>query len=79
MSTEEYMNAEAELCMELIYNPKAVKVTDGFLQYLENEYINKMELYLFRNTLDEGTSYKFMGFPLILDDTIDNPYYEVIY
>lgn len=79
MDTNEYTNVEAELCVELMCNPKAIKVTADFLQYLENKYANKMELLLSSNTLDEGLSFKFMGFPLILDSTIDNPYYEVVY
>ncbi len=78
MNSREYETAELELCVELMYNPKAIKVTYNFLKYLENKYVDKMELVLLPNTLDDGVSYKFMGFPLIVDSTIKHPYYEIV-
>ena len=79
MDTKEYRAAEADLCVELMCNPKAVKVTVDFLHYLESKYAGCTELALSLNVPDEGISFKFMGIPLLIDNTIDNPYYEVVY
>ena len=78
MDLREYETTELQMCIELMYRPKAIKVTYDFFKYLENEYANKMELTVLPNTLDEGVSYKYMGYPLIIDSTIKHPYYEII-
>ena len=78
MNLREYENAEMELCVELMYNPKAIKITYSFMQYLEAKYVDKMELSSSLNALDGEVSRKFMGFPIIVDSTIKHPYYEIV-
>jgi hypothetical protein len=55
--------------------PKAIKVTNEFLQYLEAEC--RTEVVLVNSA--QGLAEAFMGVPVFVDDTIDDPYYEFVY
>lgn len=56
-------------------HPKAIKVTNEFLQYLEAECRTEVVLVNSAQGLDEA----FMGVPVFVDNTIDNPYYEFVF
>lgn len=56
-------------------HPKALKVTNEFLQYLEAEC--KPEVVLVNSA--QGITEQFMGIPVFVDDTIDSPYYEFVF
>ena len=56
-------------------SPKAIKVTNEFLQYLEAECKTEVMLVNSAQRLAEA----FMGVPVFVDDTIDNPYYEFVF
>jgi hypothetical protein len=55
--------------------PKAIKVTNEFLQYLEAEC--RTEVVLVNSA--QGLAEAFMGVPVFVDNTIDNPYYEFVF
>jgi hypothetical protein len=56
-------------------HPKALKVTTEFWQYLEAKC--KPEVVLVNSA--QGLAEAFMGVPVFVDDTIDNPYYEFVF
>lgn len=56
-------------------HPKAIKVTNEFLQYLEAEC--RTEVVLVNSA--QGLAEAFMGVPVFVDDTIDDPYYEFVF
>ena len=55
--------------------PKAIKVTDEFLQYLEARCTPEI---IFVHSA-QGYTEKFMGFPVYVDNTIGPPYYEFVF
>jgi hypothetical protein len=55
--------------------PKAIKVTSDFMQILEAKCMEEIILV----DTPRGAKSKFMGLPLIVDDTINHPYYEFVY
>ena len=72
--TEEDFN-RALLRMERRVCPKAIKVTDEFLQYLKAKCMPEM---IYVNSA-QGYAEKFMGFPVYVDNTIGYPYYEFVF
>lgn len=56
-------------------HPKALKVTTEFWQYLEAKC--KPEVVLVNSA--QGLAEAFMGVPVFVDNTIDNPYYEFVF
>jgi hypothetical protein len=55
--------------------PKAIKVTNEFLQYIEAKY--KTEVVLVNSA--QGLTHEFVGVPVFVDNTIKHPYYEFVY
>lgn len=60
---------------EPINYPKAIKVTNEFLQYIEAKC--KTEVVLVNSA--QGLTHEFVGVPVFVDNTIEHPYYEFIY
>lgn len=73
IASEDIHNAFLEAGMEK--HPKAIKVTNEFLQCLEAKC--KTEVVLVNSA--QGITEQFMGIPVFVDNTIDNPYYEFIF
>lgn len=65
--------AEAILNVEFTGHPKAIKVTNEFMQYLEVKCIKE----IININSPQGIRSNFVGIPIFVDDTIKSPYYEL--
>lgn len=67
-----------DLHKTIIYNSpntlKQIKVTSDFAQYLKNECQTEMI-----TDMSEGIISKFTSIPIIVDDTINHKYFELVY
>ena len=61
--------------MERRVYPKAIKVTDEFLKYLEAKCVSEI---ICVNSA-QGYAEKFMGILVYVDNTINHPYYEFVF
>lgn len=81
LKTELMNMAEEDMCnvisnMDMYNCAKTIKITSTFLQYLKAKYI---ENYLCATHDHDVVQDQFMGIPVEVDDTIEGPYYEIVY
>lgn len=62
------------MCCEPMNCPKAIKVTNEFLSYLECAHSHDGAL-----LFGPHNCQIFMGIPVFLDNAIEHPYYEFVY